>query len=156
MEESFKKRTSVYEVEEGNLLQPKFDCNGLIPVVTSDYSTKNILMHSYMNSDALLKTINTNFAHYWSRSRKCLWKKGETSGLLQKVIQLNIDDDQDCIWLEVEVLGKGASCHVGYKSCFYRKLNLDTDSKNRLEFTEKEKLFDPKKVYGNAPNPTKL
>ena len=153
---NFLERKSVFEVEEGLKFQPKFDENGLIPVVTSNSSDNNILMHGYMNKEALSKSIKTGYVHYWSRSRKCLWKKGETSGLLQKVIQLNIDDDQDCIWLEVEVLGNGASCHVGYKSCFYRKLNLDTDSKNELEFIEKEKLFDPKKVYGNAPNPTKL
>lgn len=156
MEKKFKKRSSVYEVEEGNDLQPKFDANGLIPVITSDYLTKNILMHGYMNSDALLKTIDTNLAHYWSRSRKCLWKKGETSGLLQKIKQIKIDDDQDCIWLEVKVLGNGASCHVGYKSCFYRKINLKNKSEKKLDFIEGKKIFDPKKVYGNAPNPTKL
>ena len=156
MSDFFKKRRSVYEVEEGTELQPKFDDRGLIPAVTSHYSTKNILMHGYMNKEALLKTIQTGYAHYWSRSRKCIWKKGETSGLLQKIKEIRIDDDQDCIWIEVEVLGNGASCHVGYKSCFYRKINLDKESKHDLVFVEKEKIFEPNEVYGNAPNPTKL
>ena len=156
MSDFFKKRRSVYEVEEGTELQPKFDDRGLIPAVTSHYLTKNILMHGYMNKEALLKTIQTGYAHYWSRSRKCIWKKGETSGLLQKIKEIRIDDDQDCIWIEVEVLGNGASCHVGYKSCFYRKINLDKESKHDLVFVEKEKIFEPNEVYGNAPNPTKL
>ena len=156
MNQFFKERTSVFDVEEGNELQPKFDGSGLIPVVTTDILTKNILMHGYMNHEALQKTIQTGYAHYWSRSRKCIWKKGETSGLLQKIKEIKVDDDQDCIWIEVEVSGNGASCHVGYKSCFYRKLNLSKKSSHNLEFIENKKVFDPKEVYGNAPNPTKL
>ena len=152
----FKARTSIYEVEEGIHLQPKFDKFGLIPVITSDCKDNNILMHGYMNHEALNKTLLTGFAHYWSRSRKCLWKKGETSGLKQKIVDVKVDDDQDCIWISVELKGKQASCHVGYKSCFYRKINLSDKSKNKLKFIENKKVFDPKKVYGNAPNPTKL
>ena len=156
MSKLFKERKSVYEVEEGSKLQPKFDDRGLIPAVTIHYSKKNILMHGYMNRESLLKTIQTGYAHYWSRSRQSIWKKGETSGLLQKIKVIKIDDDQDCICIEVEVLGNGASCHVGYKSCFYRKINLDKESEHDLVFIENEKVFEPNEVYGNAPNPTKL
>ena len=152
----FKKRNSVEEVEEGIELQPKFDINGLIPVITTNEFNHQILMHSYMNEEALKKSIQTGYAHYWSRSRKCIWKKGETSGLKQKIIEMKIDDDQDCIWIEVKVSGNGASCHVGYKSCFYRKVEFKDKSNIKLKFTEHKKVFNPKDVYGNAPNPTKL
>ena len=112
----FKKRDSVFEVEEGKFLSPKFDSQGLIPVITTDIKTGEVLMHGYMNSEALKKTIETKEAHYWSRSRKSIWHKGKTSGFTQKVIQIRIDDDQDSVWLSVDI-GNGASCHVGYKSC---------------------------------------
>jgi phosphoribosyl-AMP cyclohydrolase len=111
-------------------------------------------MVGYMNAEALRRTIETGEAHYWSRSRQVLWHKGATSGLVQKVVELMIDDDQDCVWLKVEVAG-GASCHVGYRTCFYRRIPIGKDSK-ALEFTESSKVFDPKVVYGDAPNPTKL
>ena len=152
----FKERTSIFDVEEGLEFQPKFDSLGLIPVITSSFSNNDILMHGYMNSEALEKSINSGLAHYWSRSRKCIWKKGETSGLFQKIRVMKIDDDQDCIWISVDVSGSGASCHVGYKSCFYREIVLGNEKKDVLKFTENKKIFDPKKVYGNAPNPTKL
>ena len=153
----FKKRDSVFEVEEGKFLSPKFDDQGLIPVVTTDNKTGEVLMHGYMNSEALKKTIETKEAHYWSRSRKTIWHKGKTSGFSQKVIQIRIDDDQDSIWLSVDI-GDGASCHVGYKSCFYRSIPIKNEiSKNiELKWEEDKKLFDPKEVYGDAPNPTKL
>ncbi len=153
----FGKRISVEEVEEGLKLQPKFDSNGLIPVITVDNSDKQILMHGYMNKEAFEKSISTKLAHYWSRSRKEIWKKGESSGLYQNIKEIRIDDDQDCVIFLVDLSGMKASCHVGYKSCFYRKVNFKeiTDS-NNLVFIEKKKVFDPKKVYGDAPNPTKL
>ena len=119
----FKKRENVFEVEEGKFLSPKFDAEGLIPVTTTDSSTGELLMHGYMNQEALKKTIETKVAHYWSRSRKALWQKGKTSGFVQKVIELRIDDDQDALWMSVDI-GNGASCHVGYKSCFYRSIPL--------------------------------
>ena len=113
-------------------------------------------MHGYMNDEALKKTIVTKEAHYWSRSRKKIWRKGEVSGFVQKVIEMRIDDDQDSVWLRVDVVG-GASCHVGYRSCFYRSVPFGkSQTKLILKFEEKEKVFDPKTVYGNAPNPTKL
>ena len=119
----FKKRENVAEIEEGNLLSPKFDNDGLIPVITTDHQTKEVLMQGFMNEEALKKTIETKEAHYWSRSRKKVWHKGETSGFVQKVVELRIDDDQDSIWMTVDI-GDGASCHVGYKSCFYRSVPL--------------------------------
>ena len=154
----FKKRDSVFEVEEGKFLSPKFDSQGLIPVITTDSKTGEVLMHGYMNSEALKKTIETKEAHYWSRSRKSIWHKGKTSGFIQKVIQIRIDDDQDSVWLSVDI-GNGASCHVGYRSCFYRSIPLgkiDQSEKVEMKFEEKEKKFDPEKVYKGQPNPTKL
>ena len=154
----FKKRDSVYEVEEGKFLSPKFDDKGLIPVITTDSKTGEVLMHGYMNSEALKKTIETKEAHYWSRSRKSIWHKGKTSGFTQRVVQIRIDDDQDSIWLSVDI-GDGASCHVGYKSCFYRSIPLgkiNNSEEIKLEYKEKEKKFDPKKVYKGQSSPTKV
>ena len=154
----FKKRDNIKEVEEGKFLEPKFDENGLIPVITSDFKTGDILMHGYMNEEALKKTIETKEAHYWSRSRKKVWHKGQVSGFVQKVKEIKIDDDQDSIWLSVDI-GNGASCHVGYRSCFYRSIPLGK-IKNieelEMEFKEKKKNFDPKIIYKDEPNPTKL
>jgi phosphoribosyl-AMP cyclohydrolase len=125
-------------------------------------------MLGYMNSEALIKTIETGEAHYWSRSRKILWHKGANSGLVQRVIEMRIDDDQDAIWLRVSVAGNGASCHVGYKSCFYRQILVGSKAdisemsssnvfvSNTLVFTEQTKTFDPLAVYGEVPNPTQL
>ncbi|MEM1369566.1 MAG: phosphoribosyl-AMP cyclohydrolase [Cyanobacteria bacterium P01_H01_bin.15] len=161
MSSKFTARTSVQAVEEGRLLAPKFDANGFIPVITTDASTGEVLMHAYMNEAALLKTIETGEAHYYSRSRQQLWHKGATSGLVQTVQQLLIDDDQDCLWMKVTVAGTGASCHVGYRSCFYRQILLNEGDVQasqpiNLEFTESSKTFDPVAVYGDAPNPTQL
>ena len=155
----FAKRRSVEQVEEGHELAPKFDRDGLIPVVTTDFSTGELLMHGYMNAEALARTIESGEAHYYSRSRKTLWHKGATSGLVQTVRELLIDDDQDCVWLRVDVAGSGASCHVGYRSCFYRRVPTGPDAPTGpapLEFTETEKVFDPEDVYPGAENPTQL
>ena len=154
----FKKRENVAAIEEGKLLSPKFDKNGLIPVVTTDSKTGEVLMHSYMNSESLKKTIETKEAYYWSRSRKEVWHKGETSGFVQKVVEIRIDDDQDSIWMSVDI-GDGASCHVGYKSCFYRSVPLGKiqDTENvEIKFKDNKKKFDPNVVYKNKPNPTKI
>ena len=154
----FKKRDNIKEVEEGKYLAPKFDENGLIPVVTTDSQTGDILMHGFMNDDALKKTIETKEAYYWSRSRKKIWHKGQVSGFVQKVKEIRIDDDQDSVWLSVDICD-GASCHVGYKSCFYRSIPLgkiDNARQIEMKFEEKEKKFDPKKVYKGQSNPTKI
>jgi len=147
----FSKRKNVYQIEEGKELAPRFDADGLLPVVTTDSTTGEVLMLGYMNEEALKKTVETRLAHYFSRSRKLLWKKGDTSGLYQHVVEIRIDDDQDAVWLRVRVDG-GASCHVGYRSCFYRAITDD----GALEFKEKEKVFDPEEVYPNAENPTRI
>jgi phosphoribosyl-AMP cyclohydrolase len=154
----FRKRDNIKEVEEGKFLEPKFDKNGLIPVITSDFKTGDILMHGYMNRESLRKTIETKEAYYWSRSREIVWHKGQTSGFVQFVKEIRIDDDQDSIWLSVDI-GNGASCHVGYRSCFYRSIPLGKITnleKLEMEFKEKKKVFDPEKIYKNEPNPTKL
>ena len=154
----FKKRDNIKEVEEGKYLAPKFDKNGLIPVVTTDFQTGVILMHGYMNEESLKKTIESKEAHYWSRSRKRVWHKGRVSGFIQKVKEIRIDDDQDSIWLSVDI-GSGASCHVGYRTCFYRSIPLGkikNGEKLKMEFKEKNKIFNPKKVYKDKTSPTKL
>ena len=154
----FKKRDNIKEVEEGKYLEPKFDENGLIPVITTDFKTGDVLMHGYMNEESLKKTIETKEAHYWSRSRKKMWHKGQISGFIQKIKEIRIDDDQDSIWMSVDI-ANGASCHIGYRSCFYRSIPLGK-IKNveelEIEFKEEKKIFDPKKIYKDEPNPTKL
>ena len=159
---NFQARQSIEQVEEGNDLAPKFDDRGLITVVTTDATSGELLMQGYMNAEALQLTITTGEAHYFSRSRDVLWHKGATSGLVQQVAELLVDDDQDCIWLRVNVRG-GASCHVGYRSCFYRRVPVGDEFAEQqsngtiaLDWTDTEKVFDPVEVYGDAPNPTKL
>ncbi|NIV18593.1 MAG: phosphoribosyl-AMP cyclohydrolase [Woeseiaceae bacterium] len=158
----FQSRKSIGQVEEGSDLAPRFDDRGLITVVTTDATTGELLMQGYMNAEALGLTIQTGEAHYYSRSRQVLWHKGATSGFVQKVRELLVDDDQDCIWLRVNVAG-GASCHVGFRSCFYRRVPVgeefakqQADGHIDLEWTDTEKVFDPEEVYGDAPNPTIL
>jgi len=154
---AFAPRVSIPQVEEGTELSPKFDADGLIPVVTTAVNDGVLLMLGYMNREALLKTLETGEAHYFSRSRQSLWRKGETSGLVQKVVELRVDDDQDALWLKVDVVG-GVSCHVGYRSCFYRSVNPQRNSEGplKLSFEEKGKSMDPDEVYGDLPNPTQL
>ena len=153
----FSERISIEQVEESCELAPKFDMNGLIPVVTTDHETGELLMHGYMNEAAFLKSIKTAEAHYYSRSRETIWHKGATSGLIQNIVEMRIDDDQDALWLRVKVAGNGASCHVGYRSCFYRSVPMGAvDDKLTLQFEEQDKVFNPVEVYGDAPNPTKL
>ncbi len=149
----FIKRKSIKQIEEGKDLAPKFDKFGLIPVVTTDFKNGNVLMHGYMNRQALKKTIQTGEAYYWSRSRKVLWHKGDNSGFIQKVKEIRIDDDQDAVWIKVDTKD---SCHVGYKSCFYRSIPVKSKSKKRMIFKEKKKFFNPKKVYKGLFNPTKI
>ena len=152
----FKKRKSIKQVEESPDLAPKFNKEGLIPVVTTDFQSGEVLMQGYMNQEALKESINRGEAVYYSRSRRTLWHKGKTSGFIQKIKEMLIDDDQDCIWIKVDVIG-GASCHVGYRSCFYRSIPLEKFAVKKniiLKFTEKQKVFDPKKVYKSILNPT--
>ncbi len=129
-------------IEEGLELTLKFDENGLIPVIAQDAKTGEVLMAAYMNRAALDATIQTGCATYFSRSRQKLWKKGEESGHFQKVEQILVDCDQDCVILKVTV--DAGQCHVGYQSCFYRALKAGSDKE--LENIA-EKVFDPKKIY---------
>ncbi len=150
----FQARKTIEQVEESADFAPKFDAQGLISAITTEYDSGEVLMLGYMNAEALRLSISTGEAHYFSRSRQCLWHKGATSGLVQHIVELRIDDDQDAVWLRVRVSGSGASCHVGYRSCFYRSIPLGAEDSVRLQFLEDEKTFDPKEVYGDAPNPT--
>ena len=152
----FAERSSVEFVEEGELLAPKFNNEGIIPVVVTETKSDLVLMVGYMNKEALDLTLTTKEAHYWSRSRELLWKKGESSGMIHRVDEILIDDDQDSIWLKVSIDGLGASCHVGYKSCFYRAVSSVDKNGAKLSFTESEKIFDPEIIYPGAENPTKL
>jgi phosphoribosyl-AMP cyclohydrolase len=135
-------------VEEGDRLMPKFDQDGLIAAVVTDFKTSEVLMVGYMNEEALKRTIETGEAWYWSRSRKGFWKKGETSGQIQKVQEILTDCDQDALVVKVTVEGNGATCHVGYRSCFFRKVVNTSDGTVRLANVEKVKVYDPKEVYG--------
>ena len=157
-ENNFKKRISVEEVEEGLSLTPKFDEDGLIPCITTDNNTGEVLMVGYMNAESLTKTIENGEAYYFSRSQQKIWHKGSVSGLTQKIVEMKIDDDQDSIWISVDVSGSGASCHVGYKSCFYRSIPIKSKVDDNIELImdDEEKLFDPEEVYKGLPNPKKL
>ncbi len=119
-------------------------------VALTEFKTSEVLMVGYMNEEALKRTIDTGEAWYWSRSRKGFWKKGETSGQIQKVQEILTDCDQDALVVKVTVEGNGATCHVGYRSCFFRKVSNPQDGTVRLENVEKEKVYDPKEVYGKS------
>jgi phosphoribosyl-AMP cyclohydrolase len=148
----FKARDNRELVEAGTALAPKFDAQGLIPVVTTDAASGEVLMMAYMNREALQQTIELGEAVYWSRSRQELWHKGKTSGNVQEVVELRTDCDQDALWLKVRVQGDGATCHTGYRSCFYRAIPTGPQARDTaLVFKETKKLFDPEKVYGKKP-----
>ena len=137
-------------VENGDLMMPKFDRDGLIVAVVTDVATGEVLMVGYMNAEALKRTIETGEAWYWSRSRQSFWKKGETSGQIQTVHEILTDCDQDALILKVSVAGNGATCHVGYRSCFYRKTVKSDDGTVRLERVETDRVYDPDEVYGKS------
>ncbi len=144
----FPERGSLHEIEEGGRLMPLFDERGLIPCITQDLVSREVLMLGWMNREALRKTIETGWAHYWSRARQRLWRKGEQSGQAQRVRRILIDDDQDCVLLMVELTG-GASCHVGYRSCFFRELDWQPGQTDfHLTYLEHRKVYDPVKAYG--------
>lgn len=138
--------TSVHshDREEGLDFEPKFDAAGLVTCVATDAATGDVLMVAHMNDEALRRTIGSGEAWYFSRSRKTLWRKGETSGQTQRVVEIRLDCDQDAVWLRVEQTG--AACHTGRRSCFYRKVDTK-DGGVRLAFVDDERLFDPAKVY---------
>jgi phosphoribosyl-AMP cyclohydrolase len=138
--------SSSADIEEGLAFIPKFDADGLLTAVVTDAKSGDVLMVAHMNDEAVAKTIATGEAWYFSRSRKKLWKKGESSGHVQRVTELRVDCDQDALWLKVEQQGPGA-CHTGRRSCFYRAAPLGQKGAIRLEFREAEKTFDPAQVY---------
>lgn len=146
---AFAPRAGLAEVEEGPALAPKFDADGLIPAIAADAADGTVLMMAWMNADALRATIETGEAHYWSRSRGEMWRKGGTSGHVQRVREVRLDCDQDAVLLLVEQDGPGA-CHVGYRACFFRRVVPDGAGGVRLEAVE-PKAYDPKAVYGPRP-----
>jgi phosphoribosyl-AMP cyclohydrolase len=139
-------KPSTRDIEEGLGFAPEFDADGLITCVATDVSTGDVLMVAHMNAEALKRTIETGEAWYFSRSRRALWKKGESSGHVQRVKELRIDCDQDAVWIKVEQQGPGA-CHTGRRSCFYRSVPLRHSGAVTLEFRDAERTFDPAKVY---------
>ena len=134
------------DIEEGLAFTPTFDPNGLVTAVVTDAKSGDVLMVAHMNEEAIIKTVASGEAWYYSRSRKTLWRKGETSGHTQRVVELRVDCDQDALWLKVEQAGEGA-CHTGRRSCFYRAVPLGKAGGITLEFRDAEKRFDPSKVY---------
>lgn len=142
---AFAPRGSHAEIEEGLALAPKFDADGLIPAIATDATDGTVLMIAWMNADALSATIETGEAHYWSRSRREMWRKGGTSGHVQRVREVRLDCDQDAVLLLVDQEGPGA-CHVGYRACFFRRVVTDGSGGVRLETVE-PKAYDPKTVY---------
>lgn len=144
---SFAPRGSADEIEEGLTFQPKFDADGLITAVVTDVTSGELLMVAHMNTEALRKTIESGDAWYFSRSRQALWRKGESSGHVQRVVEMRVDCDQDAVWIKVEQEGPGA-CHTGRRSCFYRAIPLGQDGAVALQFRDADKAFDPSDVYG--------
>ena len=132
------------DIEDGLKFQPKFDAAGLVTCVATDVASGEVLMVAHMNEVALRRTIATGEAWYFSRSRNALWRKGETSGQTQRLVEMRLDCDQDAVWIRVEQLG--AACHTGRRSCFYRKVEAG-EGGARLSFVDADRLFDPKEVY---------
>jgi phosphoribosyl-AMP cyclohydrolase len=148
----FARRGSPSEVEEGTALAPKFDNDGLVTCVTTDAQTGEVLMVAHMNAEALARTIESGDAWYYSRSRRSLWRKGESSGHGQRVVEMRVDCDQDAVWIKVEQSGPGA-CHTGRRSCFYRAVPIGQGLTRPFALAPSTKqTFDPQSVYG-APKP---
>jgi phosphoribosyl-AMP cyclohydrolase len=145
--------TASTDIEEGLAFTPRYDANGLVTAVVTDAASGEVLMVAHMNAEAVARTIETGEAWYYSRSRKALWKKGEISGHVQRVVELRVDCDQDALWLKVEQRGGGA-CHTGRRSCFYRAVPLGQSGSVRLEFRNADKAFDPAAVYAPSADKT--
>jgi phosphoribosyl-AMP cyclohydrolase len=135
----------IHKTEERLAFRPKFDASGLVTCVATDAASGDVLMVAHMNDEALRKTIESGEAWYFSRSRNALWRKGETSGQVQRVVEIRMDCDQDAVWIRVEQTG--AACHTGRRSCFYRKVEAG-EGTAQLSFVDADRLFDPKDVYG--------
>jgi phosphoribosyl-AMP cyclohydrolase len=148
----FAARGTPQELEEGSAFTPKFDLDGLISCVVTDAVTGDVLMFAHMNEEALARTIESGEAWFYSRSRRALWRKGESSGHTLRVQELRVDCDQDALWIKAQPQGPGA-CHTGRRSCFYRAVRLDSPagSTTQLEFRDGERVFDPGEIYGRKP-----
>jgi phosphoribosyl-AMP cyclohydrolase len=153
-QDTFAARGSTEEVEEGLALAPKFDADGLVTCVATDARSGDVLMVAHMNAEALRRTIASGEAWYFSRSRKSLWRKGESSGHVQRVVEMRVDCDQDAVWIKVEQTGPGA-CHTGRRSCFYRAVPVGGGGSRAatLQFRDAEKTYDPQAVYGGKGEP---
>lgn len=139
------------EMEEGARFRPRFSADGLITAVVTDADYGTVLMVAHMNSEALSLSLETGIAHYWSRSRGQLWKKGESSGNLQHIVEMRTDCDQDVLVVAVRTDGHGAACHTGRKSCFYRRVVRNEDGALALEFDASDTpRFDPAAIYGQG------
>ena len=149
----FAERGSKHQVEEGLLFAPTFGADGLIPCIATDADSGEVVMFAHMNARALAETIATGIAHYWSRSRNALWRKGEASGNIQSVVEMRTDCDQDVVWIKVRTAGHGANCHTGRRSCFYREVMFGPEAGRppRLRLRpDDEPAFDPGEVYGKS------
>src|SRR5262245_58185366 len=151
---TFAERGSTAQVEEGRTLAPKFDSDGLLTCVATDAASGDLLMVAHMNAEALVRTIESGEAWYFSRSRRALWRKGESSGHRQRVVEMRVDCDQDAVWIKVEQTGPGA-CHTGRRSCFYRGVPVGEPRAGpiTLEFRDAERAFDPQPVYARPKPP---
>ncbi|BAQ17815.1 phosphoribosyl-AMP cyclohydrolase [Methyloceanibacter caenitepidi] len=143
------------ELEEGDTFAPAFDADGLVPAIVTAAETGEVLMFAYMNDEALDRTIETGEAHFWSRSRKALWRKGETSGNTLRIVEMRVDCDQDVLWLTAEMTGAGACCHTGRVSCFYRRVPFGKAAGRKLVMVHTDRQFDPAEVYGDPSPKTK-
>jgi len=149
----FRKRGTSEEIEAGLGFAPKFDADGLIPAIVTDAETGDVVMFAWMNAEALSLTIETGIAHFWTRSRKKIWKKGEESGNTLAVREMRVDCDQDVVWLRVQVGGHGAACHTGQRSCFYRSVRLGSrpDPSQLMQHVGGAPVFDPSRTYTARP-----
>jgi phosphoribosyl-AMP cyclohydrolase len=149
----FAARGTPRDIEEGPAFAPKFDDAGVLAAVATDADSGDVLMLAWMDAEALALTIETGHAHFYSRSRRRLWKKGEESGNVLEVVEMRTDCDQDAVWLKVRVAGAGAACHTGRKGCFYRQVPLKTSDLTglRMQAVGGGPIFDPALVYGGAP-----
>ena len=147
----FSPRGASHDIEEGESFAPKFDADGLVTCVATDATSGDVLMVAHMNATALARTVESGEAWYFSRARRALWRKGETSGHTQRVVEMRVDCDQDAVWIKVEQVGAGA-CHTGRRSCFYRTVPLRQEGQGAftLEFRDDERAFDPASVYGKT------
>jgi phosphoribosyl-AMP cyclohydrolase len=150
----FRSPGTTSELETSTVVTPKFDAGGVLAVVATDADSGEVLMLAWMNDEALALTMKTGVAHFWSRSKRRIWRKGEESGNTLSVVEMRTDCDQDAIWLRVRIGGHGAACHTGHRTCFYRRIPVASSadpSDLKLEAAGTPRAFDPASVYGGKP-----